>query len=319
MSYVFSEFLKKWLEETDLSRKDLIELLQNLNFEEFKGLDNITLSRWENGKTIPPLYKQLYIAKCLGVDLKKFVIVMNSSSLKVTSKLSKVLSILTSTLDHSLLSLSYDRIPDRVYCLIKKQTFDEHSSYFSDFHNNICAMESIFSEIYKLGNKVHYESIILKNQNDQKIGHYCGVRDLSPLKNTSLFKSLSEDELKKGALINVGYFTSSKHFFELLDYAICYYLLTAYKEKQNLYLFVGGNHIYNITKHLLGIEEEKYYPPKSKNSKLGVYLFKIDILKAICNPLLLPSVQKKLACLNQCHLTSCDMCNLKEFKQSTDI
>ncbi len=60
MSYSINRKLSEWIEDKKITRKELISILQNINYEEFCGLDSITLSRWLNGRTTPPLYKQLY-------------------------------------------------------------------------------------------------------------------------------------------------------------------------------------------------------------------------------------------------------------------
>lgn len=60
MSY-FGEFLRKTV-FARTSRTDLLVKLQ-LEYAEFNGLDNITLSRWVNGVTTPSLNRQILIAK----------------------------------------------------------------------------------------------------------------------------------------------------------------------------------------------------------------------------------------------------------------
>ena len=309
--YIFKDELVKWIEKKGVTRKELIALLQHANYEEFKGLDAITVSRWINGKTTPQLYKQLYIAKYLDADLLDIICRVSASSLKLTEKMIFTAQLITKNLDFSSLSISYKKQPNKTFCKIKKESFSEHYHNYSEFHSNIGALEFFFEELYNLKNKVSYKSITLENSSGDLIGHYSGITNITPLHNLSIFKNMKNAELDKSVLINVGFFSSYKHYLELLDHAICYYLFSLIKKVENLYLFVAGSAIYEITKNLLGMEMIDYFPPNNSESKIGVYLFKIDILKAICNPLLFPSAQKKLKCALECK--SCNLCNLKDF------
>ncbi len=309
----FAVELSKWIKINGLTRNELINKLHHFNYNEFKGLDNITLSRWVNGKTTPPLYKQLYIAKCLNINIINYYLKIDRNSLKVTEKLKKAEYSLINLLDFSVTCLSYNKLPKEASCEINSQTFDEHIADFYDFHNNIDALHLFFEELYNLGGKVKYTSIKLKNEKGQVLGHYSGIEDITPLQNITFFNKLTEKELKNSSIVNVGFFKNSKNYFELLNYLICYYLISIYPKKDFLYLFVAGSHISSITKMILGIKEEKYFPPNNKKSMLGVYLFKIDILKTICNPLLLPLVQDKLLCVKNCDYRMCNLCNLRDF------
>ncbi|MGI9948054.1 hypothetical protein [Vibrio hyugaensis] len=59
MSFLNEKILKQ------MPRSELMIKLQ-LKYDEFAGLDAITLSRWSNGVTKPSLYRQLLIAHCVG-------------------------------------------------------------------------------------------------------------------------------------------------------------------------------------------------------------------------------------------------------------
>ncbi|GLR05575.1 hypothetical protein GCM10007906_31630 [Vibrio hyugaensis] len=68
----FHEFLKEVVFKK-IPRKELIIKL-HLEYDEFKGLDNITMSRWTNGVTKPSPRRQLIIAhatKCLNIFLNQ--------------------------------------------------------------------------------------------------------------------------------------------------------------------------------------------------------------------------------------------------------
>lgn len=110
MTYCFKDELSRWVYIRGISRKDLIALLQNNYYEEFKGLDSITLSRWFTGKSIPPTYKQLYIAKCLDIDLIEVILRMDLSQVRYSNKHDAVISTLVRALDFSISNLSYRKV-----------------------------------------------------------------------------------------------------------------------------------------------------------------------------------------------------------------
>ncbi len=309
MSYSFNKKLSEWIEDKKITRKELISILQNINYEEFYGLDSITLSRWLNGKTTPPLYKQLYIAKYLDMDILEIISSIPMEQFKETSKISRSIEILKSVLENSI--FSYNEIVETPTCFIEEQSFEEYYKAYSAFNRNIPTLNQYFDEIYQLKNKVKYTSLYLKNSENKKIGHFCGIRELSSIGNTKVFNYLDSDTLDKSAFMNVAHFKTISNYLELLTSALCFYILTAYKEKEYIFVFVPGLLRSKAVKSLLGIKEEKII--HNKDSKLKVYLFKVDIIKTLCNPLLFPLVQKKITCLMSCDNKTCNKCNLKQF------
>ncbi|EHA1080030.1 helix-turn-helix domain-containing protein [Photobacterium damselae] len=57
---MFSNILKQYRDETGLTQQELVDNL-NAYHSCFTKLDVVTLSRWENGKTLPPLKKQFIV------------------------------------------------------------------------------------------------------------------------------------------------------------------------------------------------------------------------------------------------------------------
>lgn len=55
----FSDYLKKCRENYDLTQGDLVVELSHFDEELFKSLDNVTLSRWELGKSNPSIARQV--------------------------------------------------------------------------------------------------------------------------------------------------------------------------------------------------------------------------------------------------------------------
>ncbi|HIF9291724.1 TPA: hypothetical protein ACX6Q0_003779 [Photobacterium damselae] len=62
---MFHFLLSQYREEHNLTQQDFVDLLAN-NHPNFSKLDIVTLSRWENKKTLPPLKKQFQIFDYIG-------------------------------------------------------------------------------------------------------------------------------------------------------------------------------------------------------------------------------------------------------------
>ncbi len=315
MSTEFKNNLSLWLELKSISRKELIALLQNHYYDEFKGLDAITLSRWLNGKSTPPLYKQFYIAKCLDVSLKEHIRSLDLSKIKYPTKYDTVLYNLTKALDFSLSVLSYRRVPKHVKSEISSDTYNEHLERFGGFYNNISALKNFKYALYNMKSSIDYKSIVLKNEDDEIIGHWSGILNVDKLNGIPSFITIPESEVDRSCLVSLGYYVNSEHYFELIVQAICLYLVRYAKTKDFIYFYnVDCRPIIEFCKFIFNAEEVKYYPPLDDKDKMGVYLLKFNIIKSIANPTLLTKVQKKLNCLATCDPKNCQLCNLKEIE-----
>ncbi len=62
----FSTYLKEFRVNASLTQSKIIEQLKEFD-EELSNIDNVTLSRWENNKTIPSLKKRVLILIALGL------------------------------------------------------------------------------------------------------------------------------------------------------------------------------------------------------------------------------------------------------------
>lgn len=320
MTYCFKDELSRWVDARDISRKDLIALLQNNYYEEFKGLDSITLSRWFTGKSIPPIYKQFYIAKCLEMDLIDVVLRMDLSKVRYSNKHDLVISTLVRALDFSISNLSYRKVSGLPKSEIKSLTINEYSDMFKEFNHNISPLKRFYQDLQEKASEVKYQCVLIKNDQDATVGHWYGIVNIEGINGLPSFISIPQEEAERSCLIGVGYFTSSTHYFELIVQALCYYLIRYSSKKDYAYFFVVDfQPLVAFSKLVFNAEEVKYYPPKEKGS-MGVYLLRHNIIKSISNPVLLKKVKEKLECLANC-APECNLCNLRDFKKvnSPDI
>ncbi|ABI39304.1 hypothetical protein Shewmr4_2231 [Shewanella sp. MR-4] len=309
MTYKFSTKLESWIEQKEISRKDLIALLQCEYYDIFDGLDLITLSRWINGKSTPPLYKQLYIAKILGVNFVDILKEVDVLEQKSSNKAMTAVNLLSKALDFSISSFSYFKLPEHVISEVSEIRSDEYQNIFGKFNSNILSLKE-FNKFLSTKDLL-YTALLLKNDDGLIVGHWSGIANLLPLNDSPHFIKLDKDEVKKSALVMPGYYTSSKHYFELINLAICYYLLKFSSEKDYVYFFIADfPPMLSFCKVVFEAKEVKYY--RSSDNKMGMYLMKFNIIKAISNPAVLKDVQKKLQCLFNCD-DKCRQCNLNKF------
>lgn len=320
MAYCFKDELSRWVETRGISRKDVIALLQNNYYEEFKGLDSITLSRWFTGKSVPPIYKQLYIAKCLEMDLVQVLSRMDLSKVRYSNKHDVVISTLVKALDFSISNLSYRKVSGPPKSEIKSLSLNEYADMFKEFNHNISPLARFYRDLQDKGNDVKYQCVLIKNEQEAIVGHWYGIVNIDGINGLPSFINIPQEEAEKSCLIGVGYYTSSAHYFELIVQALCYYLIRYSSKKDYAYFFVVDfQPLVAFSKLVFNAEEVKYYPPKEKGS-MGVYLLRHNIIKSISNPVLLKKVKEKLECLANCEL-ECNLCNLRDFRraESSDI
>ncbi|WP_039987506.1 hypothetical protein [Vibrio owensii] len=315
MNYNFEQELASWLVQQKVSRKELIARLQQSYYDDFKGLDSITLSRWLSGRVTPPLYKQFLIAKCLEQNLSDIIVTIDENTQKSPFRYSTVLNSVIKAFDFSFTALSYSRVPDKVISEIKSHTYHEHILTFHDFYTNLSALNGFIDELYALKSEVKYKGILLENSQGEIIGHWVGILNLDRLVDLPSFIPIPENEIKRSCLVKLGYAMNSVHFFELIVQASCYYLLTQCKHKDYVYMFVAGYPVLELVTKVFDAKEIKYYPPLNRYQKIGIYLVKINIIKAISNPILIPKIKEKLECLQSCDLVDCNLCNLKSFRE----
>uniref|UniRef100_Q0HUB1 HTH cro/C1-type domain-containing protein n=1 Tax=Shewanella sp. (strain MR-7) TaxID=60481 RepID=Q0HUB1_SHESR len=309
VAYKFSTKLESWIEQRKMSRKDLIALLQCEYYDIFEGLDLITLSRWVNGKSTPPLYKQLYVAKVLGVNIVDIIKEIDVLKQKSSNKAMAAVNLISKALDFSISSFSYVKLPEVIFSEVIELKGKAYNDVFGDFYKNIVSFRD-FNQF--LSDKdISYFALLLKNEDGLIVGHWSGIANLEAIDDISHLLKIDNDELKKSVLVKPGYYTSSKHYFELICVAICYYLLNYAKEKDYAYFFiVDFQPMLSFCKIVFEAEEVKYY--RNSDNKMGVYLMRFNIIKAISNPVVIKDVQARLLCLSNCD-GKCKQCNLKSF------
>ncbi len=312
----FQHLLAEWLDINNLSRSDFIAKLQLYDFENFKGLDSITLSRWLNGKTTPPTYKQISIAQCLHIDIVELIKHIDKKDIKSSNKKSKIVSEFIRMVDLLNPRMSYRKADKNTRVKIEYFTYQQHIDMLGDFYHNLLPLKSFTNGLYKLGNDILYPTLRILNEADDIIGHWVGVEPFEEVVNLPSFPNLTKEEIDVGYLLMVGFHQNSKDYFDLLSYTMCAYLLSPrVKKTRTVYIFINGHSLYEVSRLAFDAEDVKFYPSSDKDIRLGIHLIKVDILKVIANPILFPLIQKHLKCLENCTI-DCKKCNLKSYSDS---
>ncbi len=316
MSKQFQHLLTEWLDTNNLKRNDFIAKLQIYDFESFKGLDSITLSRWLNGKTTPPTYKQILIAQCLNIDIVDLVKKLDKKNIKSSNKKSKIISEFIRVVDLFNPRMSYRKADKNTRIEIDYFTYEQHMDMLGDFYHNLLPLKSFTGGLYKLGNDMLYPTLRILNEADDIIGHWVGVEPFDKVVNLPSFPTLTKEEIDTGYLLMVGFHQNSKDYFDLISYTMCAYLLSPRsKSTRTVYIFINGHSLYEVSRLAFDAEDVKYYPSEDKDFRLGIHLIKVDILKVIANPILFPLIQERLKCLDSC-TSDCTKCNLKSYAES---
>ncbi|HIF9293493.1 TPA: helix-turn-helix domain-containing protein [Photobacterium damselae] len=87
---VFSELLYKFRKENQLSQNDLIEFFVK-EYVELRGLDVVTISRWERNATTPSLKRRIYIMSIIHKTFEYFSRSIDSVTLSKSNKISLML------------------------------------------------------------------------------------------------------------------------------------------------------------------------------------------------------------------------------------
>ncbi len=320
MRLQFKDRLALWIAQLGYSHTEVVALLQSRYFSVFSGLDAGTFSRWITGRTVPTLHKQLLIAQCLKVDIVSFLLTIDVTELPPTVREKRATKQLFDSIDNSLARLSYKEVSKNTRIEIADHTYANHSVLLEEFYQNISALRPFSTALYSMKDAIHYKDIMLKNKHDEIIGHCACVMDIQLINNIPSFISMSKQEENRSFIIGSGYYASAEHYFEMVIITLCLYLLRYSHNKNYAYLFtIDYQPSIDFYINVLKAEKIKYYSPLEDKDKMGVYLLKVDMMKAIASPVFLPKLQKKLLCALKCKGARCKKCNLRDIVKKREI
>lgn len=164
----FGSVLKTARISLGLTQKDVIKLLQ-MKSDNFSNLDEVTLSRWENGKTNPTLNKKckvLYSLECF--DELIFYLSITEQKEKFVSNFEKKC---LARFNHNLTKTYLDYVSPASQVKTEEMTRENLSDRQINFH------KEIFKEdLYTLINQLKSKGFVIRgfnflNQHSQTLGH----------------------------------------------------------------------------------------------------------------------------------------------------
>lgn len=230
----FDWFLKKFALQK-CSRKELMNSLVS-NYDEFIGLDPVTMSRWVNGITTPPIRRQILIAHCVDC-IRDYV--LYSSFPRAPLSLMSDYRVYLEQFDNVYHSLLKDTVKKELFFFIGKQKKTEE---IIGFHMN----KMLFHKNIKESEDIPIEMFYLAERCDSKAESFAGITLDTSLYLKKLKINFDYPELHIGDSIMVTLsFFRSKQDFEKLAGCLLSHILFNYFDKKGLFWIVRGSRSMN--------------------------------------------------------------------------
>lgn len=279
----FADILKYYENNSKLNRKQLIAKIQ-IYHDDFSNIDETTFSRWINHITEPSFRKQLLISSYFDKSLYHFI---NNINLPVIpNKIINAYDSLLINFDHSHHRMSYSPLPMNNLTLeYSELTAYEHRSVLGDFYQNLDSYKIIFNNIPISKHKAKTCLFSIKHHNEM-ISHSSFTLNFE--KFYPYIKKLNFIPSKNSILVNVGFFSNSKHY-ELLNGIILNHIINNFHFTSEIYYVSRGN----IHHQLHSILSGDIVLSHKENSNLGdVFITKFNFIKLISNPLVFNTIVK---------------------------
>ncbi|ABU70638.1 hypothetical protein [Vibrio campbellii] len=227
--FKFDFFLKEFVLQK-CSRKELMNRLVS-NYDEFVGLDPVTMSRWINGITTPPIRRQILIAHCAGC-IRDYV--LYSSFPPAPLSLMSDYGLYVEQFDNVYHSLLKDIVNKELFSFIGKQ---KNLEKIIGFYMN----KMLFHKSLRESEDINIEMFYLAERCDNKAESFVGVTSdtslyLSKLKIKFDYPELHVDD---SIMVTLSFFRSKQDFEQLVGRLLSHILFN-YFDKKGLFLIVRG-------------------------------------------------------------------------------
>lgn len=262
----------------NLSKKELLIKLQ-LEHEEFRSLDSITLNRWIKGSSKTSLHKQLLIAhscQCLSEYIDAF------EETKISAPDERVLSNFLNRLDspyHQI--LAYENQEYLFYHQGKNAAVYPYVKRFSD---KITALKSIIEQVSDSNDSVNAKLFAIGEKGDVGIESFIWiVHGFNAHLDCIGFAKNGRNYSKNSCIaLMLSYFRSSEHFFLLCGFLINL-IVEHYPNKKKMIIVSRGREGLMLSETLGG--QAIYSLPDAKFGNL--YIHEFDFLQLLANPIIL--------------------------------
>ncbi|UKA27753.1 helix-turn-helix domain-containing protein [Photobacterium damselae subsp. damselae] len=142
---MFNHYLSQYREKHNLTQQDFVDILSN-EFANLSKLDTVTLSRWENQKTLPPLKKQFQIFNYID-KLNAFI---NESPAQIFDHDSKIATYISKKFENSIAIISeITNSSESAYTILENDKNVDIDHFFENYFYDKNIEEKIFRENIK--------------------------------------------------------------------------------------------------------------------------------------------------------------------------
>ncbi|WP_146068397.1 hypothetical protein [Vibrio hyugaensis] len=227
--YDFDLFLKNVV-LVRYSRNELINKLTK-KYDDFKGLDPVTMSRWVNGITTPSIQRQILVAHCAD-SMNEYV--QYPSCPELSSYLRENFQLYTEQFDMAYYSLAKEVKQQEMFFFAGSQNQVEaiHGFYLDkmSFHKNFKGRADIDVEMY-----------YLSDQNEGKATSFLSMSLDTRLYLEKLNLNLDHRDipLDNSIIVTLSFFSKKRDFKELAG-CLLNRILFKYFDKEGVFLMVRG-------------------------------------------------------------------------------
>lgn len=246
LNAMFNHYLSQYREKHNLTQQDFVDILSN-EFENLSKLDTVTLSRWENQKTLPPLKKQFQIFNYID-KLNAFI---NESPAQIFDHDSKIATYISKKFENSIAIISeITNSSESDYSILENDKNIDIDHFFENYFYDKNIEEKIFRENIKTISWV---------KNDQT--HACLIY-------TDKINEDSHDY--DDSVVFTGIFAKTKESFDAL-FSFLYNHISLINTK-NIVIYSFDENGYKLLKNLKG----KQIKSVRLSKNIIKYIFKFD-------------------------------------------
>ncbi|MFV8413776.1 helix-turn-helix domain-containing protein [Vibrio owensii] len=289
-SMYFPNTLKNHIKR-GLTREQVVNCLTTGCYEEIRGCDSTTLSRWVSGKTKPSLYKQLLVCLALDIDILSFIKGVDTKNHKISMKSQVAFDKYLHFLNNSNNVISYYKRTNNINTYYDLLNQDEHRKLLDAFYHN-------FSGYIKIRDRLDKEKIAhdchtyLFKDGAQLCGHISFTEE-----NQNYLDSLGVVDTTLESSIGVTpVFYSDEITFWMVISSFYWHILHNKLLSKTRYatICLRNRSALEFYRQTAGAESLTYIQPEDHAllADRGLFIVKIDLLKFLSKPIVVQHIQE---------------------------
>lgn len=290
MSYTyFPNTLKNYL-KNGLTREQVVNRLTTSDYDETRGCDSTTLSRWVSGKTKPSLYKQLLVCLALDIDILSFIQGVDTNAHKDSMKSKIAFDKYLNFLNNSNNVISYYTKTNSINTYYGLLNQDEHRKLLDTYYHN-------FSGYIKIRERLDSEQVehdchtFLFKDGDQLCGHISFTEE-----NKDYLDSLEvmDPSLQNSIGVTPVYYSDETTFWLVIS-SFYWHVLRNRTLPKTRYatICIRNRSALEFYRETANAEPLTYIQPDDHAllADRGLFYVKIDMLKFLSKPIVVSHIQ----------------------------